>query len=155
MIDEKKYSQYGAYGLLPKAITIHNTNNYDWSAQDLFNYINSECKTSQGVHLIADHNGIIEVMPLDWKVWHTGKGNDWAFNNSIAIEICSNLDNELYLKGQQIAIDKIKELMKTYNLTNEDLYFHNDFNQTTYCPANILDLYKSKKVFLEKFFGKE
>lgn len=152
MLDEKKWQQYGCDGLIPKCITIHNTNNYDLSAKELFDYMNNECVTSQGTHFLIDSKEIIEVLPLNWKTWHTGKGNDYAFHNSIAIEICSSLDNEDYLKGQEKAINLIKELMEKYNLTKDDIYFHNDWNKTTYCPCNILDLYGNKKNFLDKFF---
>lgn len=153
MIKESKREQYGEYGLIPNCITIHNTNNYDDNAIEIFNYLDNECTTSQGCHYLIDNENIVEVMPLDWKTYHTGKGKDYAFNNSIAIEICSNIDDELYLQGQEKAIDLIKELMKKYNIPKSEIYFHQDFNSTTYCPCNILDLYKTKKNFLEKFFN--
>lgn len=154
MIDEKKWKQFGKEGLIPIAITIHNTNNYQMSASELFDYTDKNYKTmnSAGYHYIVDYKDIIEFMPINYKVYHTGKAEDWAFNNSIAIEICSNLNNELYLKGQDNAIKLIKELMKKYNLTKNDIYFHQDFNVNTYCPATILNLYGNKRNFLEKFF---
>ena len=152
MIKESKRSQYGEYGLEPKCITIHNTNDYSKSAKELFEYYDNECKTFLCCHYLVDHNDIVEVMPLDWKTYHTGKGKDYAYNNSIVIDICSNLDNALYLEGQNRAIELIKKLMKNYNISKSELYFHRDFNYTVYCPCNILDLYKTKKNFLEKFF---
>lgn len=152
MLNKNKWKQYGQEGLVVKCITIHNTNNYDMSAKELFEYLNKNNLTSQGCHYLIDYNDIIEVMPLTWKTWHTGKGNDYAFHNSIAIEICSNINDDLYLNGQDKAIALIKELMKKYNLTKDDLYFHKDFNDTTYCPSNILNLYGNKKNFIKKFF---
>lgn len=157
MIKENKYKQFGypSGNLKKTSITIHNTNNYSMSARELFDYVNNECKTSQGMHLIVDCNEVIEVMPLDWCVYHTGKGNDNACKHSIAIEICSNSNNELYLKGQDKAIKLIKQLMKEYHLTRDDIYFHNDFNNEAYCPSNILNLYGNKENFLNKFFRKD
>ncbi|MCI7157700.1 MAG: peptidoglycan recognition protein family protein [Solobacterium sp.] len=152
MLDINKWSQYGKDGLEPTCITIHNTGNYDMTARELFDYLNNECLTSQGCHFLIDDKEIIEVMPLNWKTYHTGKGEDYAFNNSIAIEICSNLDDELYLKGQENAIRLIKNYMDKFDIPKEELYFHIDFNPTTYCPCNILDLYKTKENFLNKFF---
>lgn len=152
MLKETRWMQFGEKGLEPNCITIHNTKNYSMSAKDLFNYMNDECLTSQGCHYLVDNEGVIEVMPLDWKVYHTGKGKDYAFNHSIAIEICNHISNDLYLKGQDNAIKLIKQLMKKYNIKKEDIYFHNDFNSRTYCPNKILDLYKNKKNFIEKFF---
>lgn len=151
MINENKYSQFGEKGLNPIAITIHNTGS-DLTARELFDWINDECQTSQGCHYLVDDNEVIEVMPLDWKVYHTGKGRDWAFNNSIAIEICSNIDNGKYFRGQDKAIKLIKKLMKKYSLETKDLYFHIDFNPQSYCPKNILDIYKDKKTFIKEEF---
>lgn len=152
MLDKNKWSQYGKDGLEPTCITIHNTGNYDMTAMELFDYLNNECLTSQGCHFLVDDKEIIEVMPLNWKTYHTGKGEDYAFNNSIAIEICSNLDDELYLKGQENAIRLIKNYMDKFDIPKDEIYFHIDFNPTTYCPCNILDLYKTKENFLNKFF---
>lgn len=152
MLDKNKWSQFGKEGLEPTCITIHNTGNYDMTARELFDYLNNECLTSQGCHFLVDDKEIIEVMPLNWKTYHTGKGEDYAFNNSIAIEICSNLDDELYLKGQENAIRLIKNYMDKFNIPKDEIYFHIDFNPTTYCPCNILDLYKTKENFLNKFF---
>ena len=97
MLDKNKWSQFGKERLEPTCITIHNTGNYDMTARELFDYLNNECLTSQGCHFLVDDKEIIEVMPLNWKTYHTGKGEDYAFNKSIAIEICSNLDDKLYL----------------------------------------------------------
>lgn len=152
MLDKNKWSQFGKEGLEPTCITIHNTGNYDMTARELFDYLNNECLTSQGCHFLVDDKEIIEVMPLNWKTYHTGKGEDYAFNNSIAIEICSNLDDELYLKGQENAIRLIKNYMDKFDIPKDEIYFHIDFNPTTYCPCNILDLYKTKENFLNKFF---
>ena len=152
MLDKNKWSQYGKDGLEPICITIHNTGNYDMTARELFDYLNNECLTSQGCHFLVDDKEIIEVMPLNWKTYHTGKGEDYAFNNSIAIEICSNLDDELYLKGQDKTIRLIKNYMDKFDIPKDEIYFNIDFNPTTYCTCNILDLYKTKENFLNKFF---
>lgn len=155
MIDKNKYAQYGFKRDLSdiKGICIHNTNNYKTSAQSLFKWLNSDYKGDSGCHYLIDHEDVIEVMPLDYGVYHTGKGYDYGNKYTVAIEICSNLNNELYLKGQDKAIKLIKQLMEQYNITTDELYFHNDFNIYTYCPANILDMYGNKKNFIEEFFG--
>lgn len=154
MIKKEKYKQYGTLGLKPIAITIHNTSS-ELSAKELFEYLNSKCDTSQGCHYIVDHTDVIQVMPLNYKVWHTGKGNDWAFNYSIAIEICSNVDNDKYIKGQNKAIKLIKKLQKEYGISNDMLFFHQDFNNHTYCPADILNKYGSKQNFIKKEIERE
>lgn len=153
MLDENKWVQYGADGLNVQGIVLHNTGNTDMSAQDLFNYLNNECVTSQCTHFFVDHENTIEVMPLSWKTWSTGKGNDWAFHHCIAIEICDNLNDELYKQGQDNAVVLIKRLMEEYNLTTNDIYFHNDFNNKFYCPHILLDRYGSAKRFCIEELG--
>lgn len=155
MLSENKWQQYGFLRDLSdiNCIVLHNTNDYKNSAQELFNYLENDCKTSQGTHFLIDHEKIIQVMPFNYGVYSTGKGNDYSSKHAIAIEICSNLNNDLYLQGQQKAITKIKALMKKFNIKTSSIYFHNDFDNRTYCPATILDLYGNKKNFIDKFFG--
>lgn len=155
MIDENKFNQYGykrpisdVYG-----ITIHNTNNYEMSARDVFNYLNNESKDNAGYHFVIDEKETIQIMPFDYAVYHTGKGDDFGNHYTIAIAICSNLNDELYLLGQDKAIEKIKDIMKEFNITKDRIYFHNDFNSATYCPATILDKYKTKENFINIFWG--
>lgn len=151
MIDERKYNQYGFERSSEdiKGITIHNTNNYQWNAREIFEWLN-EGKTSQGCHYLIDKDELIEVMPHDWGVYHTGKGMDYGTRYTIAIEICSNLNNEDYLVGEDRAIELIHTLMERYQLTKNDIFFHLDFNPQTYCPAQILDIYGNKTTFLER-----
>lgn len=149
MIDKKKYNQYGEIGLEPKAITIHNTGTRK-SAKELLEIMKNGT-SSKGCHFLVDKDDIIEVMPINYRVYHTGKGRDWAFNNSIAIEICSQVDSNEYLKGQAKAISLIKKLMRKYNLSTDDIYFHNDF-ANVYCPCDILNIYGNKRNFLRKEF---
>lgn len=149
MIDENKYIQYG-FPRNPidiKGITIHETNNYDMNAQQLLDYLNNENKTPQGCHYICDSVQILQVMPNDWAIYHTGKGKDFACKFTIAIEICSNLNDELYKLAQDNAVNLIKDLMNEYNLTIDDVYLHNDFNEKAYCPRTILKQYGSAKRF--------
>lgn len=153
MLKEEKRPQYGKQGLDVKGIVIHNTNNYTKNIDELMNYLENESKTSNGTHFLVDDKKIIEVMPLDWCVWSTGKGNDWCFRHCISIEIVSNINDELYLSGQKRAIKLIKRLMKKYSLTKEDIYFHNDFNKEFYCPATILRIYGNKENFLKELGG--
>ena len=147
MIDPKKWNQYGMDGLDVKGIIIHNTGNTDMSAQQLFDYMENDCKYSTGTHYFVDHEGVVEVLPLTWRTWTTGKGNDWAFDHLIAIEICDNLNDDLYKQGQDNAVALIRQLMATYGLGMEDIYFHNDFNSRVYCPHIILDRYGSAQSF--------
>lgn len=151
MLKENKWKQYGEEGLDVQGIILHNTNNYEMNAEQLFDYLENDNRSSNGCHFLVDSDGVIEVMPLTWKTWTTGKGNDWAFEHCISIEICSNRNEELYEQGQDKAIELIKDLMEEHNLTYEQIYGHIDFNDKYYCPATILDKYGSVQRFvLEK-----
>lgn len=152
MLDEIKWNQYGFKRVGDiQGITLHNTNNTELSARQLFNWLNTENKTSQGCHFLVDHEEIIEVMPLEWSTYHTGKAMDFGNKYTIAIEICSNLNDELYFKGEERAMKLVRELMNKYKLSNDDIYYHRDFNLTTHCPNDILNIYKSKQELLNKY----
>ena len=147
MIPECKYSQYGEQGLVIKGIVIHNTNSPK-SARDLFEWLSTDNTTSQGCHFLIDETETIEVMPLNWKTWSTGKGNDYAFNYCIAVEICDHGGED----AEKRAVRKIKALMKKYSLTVNELYFHIEFNERTYCPHLILEKYRNKANFIRRYF---
>lgn len=154
MLSEDKLYQYG----LPRTedincIVIHNTGNYEKSAKELYDYLENECTTTNGTHFLVDHNEVIQVAPLDWAIFNTGNGYDYSFHHSIAIEICSNNDDELYLQGQDKAIELIKELMNEYKIPRSEIYFHKDFAPNFYCPNDILRIYKTKKRFLDTFIN--
>lgn len=150
MLDTNKYTQYGKFGIDVRGITIHNTNS-PMSARELFNYLNNECVTTQGCHFLVDKDEIVSVMPTTWCTWHTGKGNDWAFRYTLAIEICNSQDKEEdYLKAQAKAVNLIKQLLDQYGLSTKDIYFHCDFNHQTYCPHRILQMYKTKENFIRE-----
>lgn len=149
MISESKWKQYGLPNADIKGIVIHNTNNQTWSAERLEKWMAEECVSSQGTHFLVDHKEVRQVMPLDWSVWNTGGGMDFGNTKCIAIEICSNPNNTLYLQGQERAIELIRDLMKQFNLTKDDIYFHRDFQPNVNCPAQILKLYRTKSNFLQ------
>lgn len=152
MLKQSKWSQYGKEGLDVKGITIHNTNS-PLSAKELFSYLENECELPTGCHYLVDESEVIEVMPLNWCTYHTGKGEDVGFRKTIAIEICNSQDDEkTYMKAQDKAIKLIAELMRRYDLNIEDIYFHIDFNNQYYCPHRILQIYKTKENFIKEVF---
>lgn len=152
MIDEKKFIQYGFKRTNDiKCIVIHNTGFKLNTAREFFDYLNTKDKSNNGCHYLIDDKEIIEVMPLEYSVYHTGKGIDYACKYGVAIEIVSNIDREKYMLGQARAIALIKKIMDKYNLTKDDIYFHNDF-ANVYCPNDILNIYGNRKNFLRKEF---
>lgn len=150
MISENKYIQYGFPRSVEdiKGITLHETGNYEMNAQQMFDYLNTSNRTSQGVHYLVDSEQTIQVMPDNWAVYHTGKGIDNGVKYTIAIEICSSLSDSEYLSAEERAISLIKQLQSTYNIADDNIYFHQDWNKTTYCPRRALDTYGTSRGFV-------
>lgn len=150
MLPENKWVQYGFPRTEEdiKCIVIHNTGNIELSARQLYDYLENECRTSQGCSYIVDHEEVIQVMPDDWAVYNTGKGKDYGNCYGLAIEICDNLNDELYQLGQDNAVDLIKSLMARYNIPSSEVYFHIDFAPRTYCPHILLDRYGTSTNFV-------
>lgn len=149
MLSEDKWYQYGTPNSKIKGIIIHNTNNVSMSAKQLEEWLQEEETINGGCHYLVDHKGIRQVMPDDWSVFNVGNG--YAFGNldCIAIEICTNLDDELYQKGEEKAIKLIKKLMRKYKLKATDVYWHRDFQPHINCPAQMISKYKNKSNFIK------
>lgn len=149
MIKESKWNQFG----FPReetdiqGITIHETG-VVWEAKELHDWLDNECKTSQGCHYIVDSKETLQTMPDTYAVYHTGKGTDWACRHTLAVEICSNLNDELFEEAVGRAISLVYSLQKKYKIPTESIYFHNDFNNRTYCPKTLLDKYGTSKAFV-------
>ena len=150
MIDENKYEQYGFIRELEdiKGITIHETNNYTMNAKELEEYMNTKQKTSQGTHFFVDWGEYRQAMPLNYAVSHTGKAKDWGCRYTIAIEIVDNLNDELFERAVDRTIALIHELQELYSIPNDMIFFHNDWDNKTYCPHKLLDDYKTSKNFV-------
>ena len=133
----KNKEQFGYRGIKIRGICIHNTGNALSAAE---NYALMETSTgNEGCHFFIDEKEVIQAMPLNYCVYHTGMGRDWACKHALAIEICrSQSSAELYAAAEAKAVEFVKSLMERYSLTTEDLYFHIDFNPRTYCPHRIL-----------------
>lgn len=143
----KNKEQFGIDSFEVKGITIHNTGTDD-SAYELYRKI-QKSSMSNGAHFLVDKDQVIQLLPLNHSVWHTGKGYDFGNLYTIAIEICQSQSDD-YFKAQQRAMRLIKQLLRGFRLTNQDIYFHNDFNERTYCPHRILDFYGSKEKFIKE-----
>lgn len=150
MIRENKFPQYG----FPRTqkdiqgICLHETNNYDLNAQELCDFLDYENKTSQGCHYIVDSEEVVQVMPDDWAVYHTGKGIDWGNRYTIAIEICSYYSDKDYMNAEDRAVDLVRTLQKKYKIPDDMVFFHNDFDSRSHCPNRILNEYGSTKTFV-------
>lgn len=143
--------QFGFQGLKVRGITVHNTGN-SLSARDNYESM-QHSNDSGGCHFFADEREVVQAMPLEWSVYHTGMGKDWACKYTIAIEICrSQSDLQTYLTAEKKAVELIKQLMQEYKLTTSDIYFHNDFRSQTYCPHRIFVIDGNKETWIERNF---
>lgn len=131
-----------------KGITIHNTGN-EKSASEIYEELKSTMKTNI-CHYLVDEKETINNFPEDMEAWHTGRGYDFGNRYTIAIEICrSTCEDDVYFPAQDRAVDLIRSLMDKYKLTEEDIYFHCDFN-TIKCPHRILEAYETKRRFIDE-----
>lgn len=134
-----------------KGITIHNTGN-DKTAKEIYDNLFA-IKKQNLCHYLIDEKEILQTLDESLEASHTGKGYDFGNRFTIAIEICrSQSEEDLYLKAEKKAVKFIKKLMKKYNLTKDDLYFHNDFDIYSTCPHRTLRIYKSKEEFINAYF---
>ena len=137
--------------MIVKGITIHNSGN-KLSAKEQKKILKDNGMLNY-CHFLVDENDVVKTISLTRPAIHTGKGYDLGNMHTIAIEICrSACSDEIYFKAEEKAVELIKELMQKFNLTRSNIYFHNDFDRQMYCPHRILDTYKSKKNFLDKYF---
>ena len=148
MLPESKWKQYGLPGATIKGIVIHNTNNQNKSAEALETWL-IENRTSQGCHYLIDKKEVRQVMPLDWSVFNTGMGLDFGNLHCISIEIVSHVAEKDCRKAEQRALKLIRKLMKQFSLTEDDIYFHRDFQPNVNCPAQIIRRYGNKQNFLK------
>ena len=128
-----------------QGITIHNTGN-NLSAKK--NSRKIKYNEWNGYHYLVDDIEIIQLSEDFEIVHHTGKGFDAGNTNTISIAICLSTSNK-YIKAEEKAIILIKKLMIKYDLNFNDIYFHCDWNTTTYCPHRILDNF-TKKEWIER-----
>lgn len=143
MLDENKFLQYGYPRTVEdiKGITLHETGNIEMNAQQLRDFLNDVNKTSAGYHYVVDKDEVVQLMPDDWAVWHTGKAKDWGDRYTIAVSICSYLNNDDFALAEQRTIELVEQLKEEYHIRNDMVFFHADWNERTYCPKTWLDQY--------------
>lgn len=135
----------------PKGITIHNTGN-ELSARENYRML-KKAGLLNYCHFLVDEKEIIKTHSIKKPAFHTGKGFDLGNMNTIAIEICRSYDDLcVYMQAEMKAVELIKDLMTKYSITKDKIYFHRDFDEKAYCPHKLLDIYKTKKNFINTYF---
>lgn len=153
MLPSEKWSQFGFERVgNVQGITIHSTSS-GLSAKEVYDYLENKSKDERGCHYIVDSEEVLDVIPEEWSCYHTGMGLDFGNKYTIAIELCSNIDNDKFNKGLENMVELIKSLMQKYNLKRSDIYYHCDWNNKVYCPSDLLRIYGTKKEFLNTFIN--
>lgn len=135
----------------PKGITIHNTGN-ELSARENYRMLKKAGNLNL-CHFLVDEKEVVKTHSIKKPAFHTGKGFDLGNMNTIAIEICRSYDDLcVYMQAEMKAVELIKELMAKYSITKDNIYFHRDFDDRAYCPHRLLDIYKTKKNFINTYF---
>lgn len=135
-----------AYGMLPTAITIHNTGNAGRGANAKAHntYIHNMAKKTPlqtgyaSWHFSVDDKYIYQHIPMNETAWHCGDGSGINSGNrsSIGIEICENPEMD-YAQAEENAIALTVHLMKLYNIKANKVKPHQDWSGK-YCPRVIL-----------------
>lgn len=149
MIESSKHQQFlTGIPMAPAGITIHATNT-DYSATECISIMESSTEPYAS-HFFADETGVYQALPYNQGCYHTGKGLDDGNLKTISIEICRTLSRlDLAEEAVENAVTWIKEIRK--EIGDVPVYFHQDFNQSAYCPAYLLERYESKQNFIDTF----
>lgn len=120
--------------IIPKYITIHNTNNLDMSAFITYENVKHMCEKCirRGhTHFIVDDEYIYQAQIANVKCFHTGTkiGNE----SSIGIEICGFRDEEKQRRSYENTIKLVKILMEYYKIEIENIKRHCDWSKSD-CP---------------------
>ncbi len=85
-------------------------------------------------HYTVDDKSIYQHLPDNEKSYHTSSSN--ANEHSIAIELCVNSDGD-FEKTKENAAWLIRELMKKYGITKQNILTHRDWTGKS-CPKKLL-----------------
>ena len=115
-----------------KYITVHNTASEGVNALNHANYI-TNINDYKSWHFTVDNKEIYQHLPINEVSWHAGDGTNGEGNTqSISVEVCE-VD-----EAEEMAIKFIAELLKTTNLSIEDVTTHQHWSGK-YCPRLILN----------------
>lgn len=123
----------------PTSITIHNTANQNEGAgaqrhADLQSNPSNNRQSSW--HFTVDDHEIIQSVPINEVAYHAGDGLSAGNGDSIAIEICENVDGDFDMALHNTA-KLVANLLIDLNLTINDVKMHRDWSGKN-CPAVII-----------------
>jgi N-acetylmuramoyl-L-alanine amidase len=124
-----------------KYIVVHYTGNNGDTAEGNCNYF-AGANRNASAHYFVDEAETWQSVPDKDKAWHCGGVDDYKHplcrnSNSLGIELCSRLENNLYyFKPETVAraIELVKLKMQEYNIPAENVVRHYDVTGK-HCPA--------------------
>ena len=151
LVPSSKYSIKAPYSMVPKKITLHNTDN-EMPAHNEISYMrNNNNQTSY--HVAIDEKEAVQGLKYNRNGWHSGDGgNGYGNRNKVGIEICRNYDrtrkttklNEplqsMYTQAEQNTIKFTAQLCIDLGIVanNANIKTHNDWSGK-WCPSKILN----------------
>lgn len=121
-------------------VIIHETDNRSSGANAAAHstYLKTNTADSNGWHYTVDDHSIYHHIPDNEISWNAGdnRSENGGNINGIAIEMCVNLGND-YQKTLENTAWLTAELLKTYDLTPDDVRMHQDFSGKI-CPHRLI-----------------
>lgn len=166
LVPSSKYNIKAPYTMIPKKITLHNTDNQMPAVNEISYMRNNNNQTSY--HLAIDEKEAIQGLPYNRNGWHSGDGgNGYGNRNTIGVEICRNYDRSRnttnlndplksqYTKAEQNTIKFVAQLCIDLGIVanNANIKTHNDWNGK-WCPSKILNegrLQQVKNAIIEEY----
>lgn len=146
LVSSSKYHLKCPHSMTPTGITVHETANDAAATSEIKYMITNNNSTSY--HYAVDDLGAVQGIPLNRNAWHAGDGSNGTGNRkTIGIEICySKSGGTKYKKAFDNGLTLVAQLMKKYNFTTKNIYFHKNWSGKN-CPHRAL----SEGITLEKY----
>lgn len=138
--------------MIPKYITVHNTDN-DASAANEIAYMRRNSNQTS-FHFAVDENEAVAGVRMDRNAWHAGDGNGNGNMKSIGVEICrSTGDLATFKKCEKNAAILIKAISETCRIPSSKIVQHNHWSGKD-CPKRTRKLGWDRFIDMVKKVGK-
>ena len=127
----------------PEAIVVHNTDNFNASADAKAHAEGLKNGYMQGMswHVVTDDKAAYQCLPYKRGAWHVGVNYGGKLfgkinnRNSICVEMCVNAGYD-YEKAFQNTVDVVRQLMQMHGIPADRVYQHYDICAKN-CPSQI------------------
>lgn len=150
LVSSSMYSVKCPYAMVPKKVTVHETDNNASANNEVAYMIRNGNQTS--FHVGIDEKEAVQGIPFNRNAWHAGDGgNGYGNRNTISFEICKNYDpvrGTTHISGAQLtaynkakanAVKVIAQIMIEQGIsgTPSNVKTHNDWSGKL-CPQKML-----------------